>query len=149
MSSPHPQKTGDLEQDRQKDTDSPAGNVREEEAAHSSTEDTSSPAPQEAQTGDNKPIIGRPRPARSTKDGRRNAICGPCSQPWPLDPTTQAQGDNDNTNRPGSHIGDHPNPLGSNPVVITEQLAGILARENSPPPSPPPPPPPSPSPPRP
>ncbi|KAK8012523.1 hypothetical protein PG991_009898 [Apiospora marii] len=154
MSSQHPRETGGLEQERQKEAGSPAGNVREEEeeeeeAARGLTENTSSsPAPQGSQTGDNQSKLERPHPAPGPMDGRHNAISGPNGQPRPGDVATQAQGDNNDINRRGSSIGGHPNPLGSNPVVMTEHLARILARENSPPP-PPPTPTPSPLPPRP
>ncbi|KAK7935587.1 hypothetical protein PG985_001082 [Apiospora marii] len=147
MSSQDPRETGgDLEQERQEEVGSPAGNVRkEEEAARGLTENTSSPAPQGSQTGDNQLEVSHPHPAPGLMDGRRGAISGSSGQPRQRDAATQAQGDNDDTDRRGSSIGGHPNPLGSNPVVMTEQLARILARENSPPPPPPTPPPTPPS----
>ncbi|KAK8066541.1 hypothetical protein PG997_013288 [Apiospora hydei] len=57
--------------------------------------------------------------------GRRNAM----SELRLEEPITQAHNSN--------IFGNHPNPLSSNPVVITEQLAHILASENTPPPLPP------------
>ncbi|KAK7966546.1 uncharacterized protein PG986_000823 [Apiospora aurea] len=56
--------------------------------------------------------------------GRRNAVSELRSE----EPTTQAHNSNIS--------GDHPNPLRSNPVIITERLAHILARENAQPPPP-------------
>ncbi|KAK8034577.1 hypothetical protein PG993_009572 [Apiospora rasikravindrae] len=61
------------------------------------------------------------------------------SEQLPPSHATQVESNEPSSNN-NSIFSNHPNPLSSNPVVITEPLASILASENAPPQLPTPPP---------
>ncbi|KAK8030978.1 hypothetical protein PG990_000712 [Apiospora arundinis] len=158
MQSQHSQDTGIPEvpdQERQKNENSLRGGP--EEAIQDMTQHAPSLTQQGAETESNQPLIDRPHPLRGPLNNlfipstsavtpspqseaspidlikihreRRNAISGPSIQPRPEEPTRSAQEQNSNSNE--ANINGHPSPLRSNPVIMTEDLAQLLARHNT------------------
>ncbi|KAK8002961.1 hypothetical protein PG989_002680 [Apiospora arundinis] len=158
MQSQHSRVTGSPDvpgQELQKNKDTLRGGP--EEAIQDMTQHAPSLTQQGAQAESNQPVIDRPHPLRGPLNNpftpstsavtpspqseafpidlikihreRRNAISGPSIQPRPEEPTRSAQEQNSNSNE--ANIDGHPNPLRSNPVIMTKDLAQLLARHNS------------------